>query len=155
MRYFIISYFIYQFIEITRNTCIKNKREEALICIKVKYFQKFPMMIKLLEVEEQIPIGKCIKLCFHVYRFPVNLFCVFFNLLFRKVLRPSEVLAVGIESSWNLWFTGTQCLTSIAGQWRYSDGSIGWKSFTRTSFSSIETSSLIPSYHSLWYRQLT
>ena len=35
------------------NKCI-NKKKEALICIKVKCFQKFPMMIKLFSVEEQI-----------------------------------------------------------------------------------------------------
>ena len=69
----------------TRNNCIKNKKKEALISIKAKYFQKFPVMIKLFEVEEQISIGQCIKLCFHVERFPVNFFCEFFNLLFRKV----------------------------------------------------------------------
>ena len=38
----------------TRNNCIENKKKKALICIRVKCFQKFPMMIKLLEVEEQI-----------------------------------------------------------------------------------------------------
>ena len=44
-------------------------------------------------------------------------------------------------------FTGTQHLMSIAGQWRYTDRSIGCKNFTRTSFSSTETSSFIPSYY--------
>ena len=62
----------------------KEQKKEALICIKVKCFQKFPMMIKLFEVEEQISIGKCIKLCFHVQRFSVNCFCVSLNSLFRK-----------------------------------------------------------------------
>ena len=56
------------------------------------------------------------------------------------------------ESSCNTWFTDTQHLTSIAGQWRYTDGSIGCKNFTRTSFSSTETSSLTPSYHSFSYK---
>ena len=37
---------------------------EALKCIKVKRFQKFPIMIKLFEVKEQICISKCIKLVF-------------------------------------------------------------------------------------------
>ena len=30
---------------------------EALICIKVKCFQKFRMMMKLFEVDEQISVG--------------------------------------------------------------------------------------------------
>ena len=51
-----------------------------------------------------------------------------------------EVLAVRIDSSCSNLFTGTQHLMSIAGQWRYNDGSIGCKNFTRTSFSSTETS---------------
>ena len=65
------------------------------------------------------------------------------------------MLKVGIKSNYNTWFTGNQHLTSIAGQWRYTDGSIGCKNFTRTSFSSTETSSLIPSYYFFSYRQLT
>ena len=56
------------------------------------------------------------------------------------------MLTVGIENNCNTCFTGTQHLTSIAGQWRYADGSIGCKKFTRLSFSSTETSSIIP-YH--------
>ena len=32
----------------------KEQKKEALICIKVKCFQKFPMMMKLFEVKEQI-----------------------------------------------------------------------------------------------------
>ena len=47
----------------------------------------------------------------------------------------------------NTWFTGTQHLTSIEDQWRYTDGSIGCKNFSRTSFPSTEISSLIPSYY--------
>ena len=38
----------------------------------------------------------------------------------------------------------------IAGQWRYIDGSLICKNFTRTIFSPTETSSLIPSYHSFF-----
>ena len=63
------------------------------------------------------------------------------------------MLKVGIKSNYNTWFTGNQHLTSIAGQWRYTDGSIGCKNFTRTSFSSTETSSLIPSYHFFFIRE--
>ena len=39
----------------------------------------------IVEVEEQISIGKCIKLGFHVQRFSVNCFYVSFNSLFRKI----------------------------------------------------------------------
>ena len=53
--------------------------------LQVLKLQKIPMMIKLFEVEEQISIGKCIKLCFHVQRFSVNCFCVSFNSLFENV----------------------------------------------------------------------
>ena len=66
------------------------------------------------------------------------------------------MLTVGIKSNCNTWFTGTQHLMSIAVQWRYADGSIGCKNFTRTSFSSTETSSLIPScYFFIWATDIT
>ena len=65
------------------------------------------------------------------------------------------MLTVGINSNYNMGLTGTMHLTSIAGQRRYTDGLIGCKNFTRTSFSSTETSSLIPSYYFFSYRQLT
>ena len=81
-------------------------------------------------------------------------FSVYFLICFLGRYKAPEVLTVGIESNCNPWFTGTQDLTSIAGQWRYTDWSVGCKNFTRTCFSLTETSSLIPSYHSVWYRQL-
>ena len=59
------------------------------------------------------------------------------------------MLTVRIESNYNTWFTGTQHLMSIEHQWRYTDGSVGCKNFSRTSFSSTETSLLIPSYGQL------
>ena len=79
--------------------------------------------------------------------FCVNCFCVSLDSVFRKVKGRLEVLTVWIESNCNTWFTGTQHLSSIEEQWRYTDESIGCKNFSRTSFSSTETSSLIPSYH--------
>ena len=57
------------------------------------------------------------------------------------------MLTATVESNCNTWFTGTQHLTSVEGQLRYTDGSIGCKNFSGTSFSSTEPFSLIPSYH--------
>ena len=86
---FDIFHFVISYINGTRkknsNNCIKNKKKEALICIKVKCFQKFPMIIKLFEVDEQISVDKWIKLCFHVQRFSMNCFCVSFNSLSKNV----------------------------------------------------------------------
>ena len=46
----------------TRNNCIRKEKKYALICIKVKCLQKKPMMFTLFVVQEQISIGKSIKL---------------------------------------------------------------------------------------------
>ena len=72
----------------------------------------FPMMTKLFKAEEQISIGKYIKLCFHVQRFSMNCFCVSFNSLSWNVQWRPEVLMDGIESNHDT-FTGSQHLTSI------------------------------------------
>ena len=98
----LFHYFIYKFIEIIRKNWYKEQKKEALSCIKVKCFEKFPMIIKLfyqtnfygkcikLCFHQKFPMiiklfyqtnfyGKCIKLCFHVQIFSVNCFCVSFN----------------------------------------------------------------------------
>ena len=73
----LFHYFIYKFIEIIRKNWYKEQKKEALSCIKVKCFEKFPMIIKLFYQTNFY--GKCIKLCFHVQIFSVNCFCVSFN----------------------------------------------------------------------------
>ena len=63
----------------------KEQKQEALVCIKVKCFQKFPMTVKLFEVKEQTSSGNSIRLCFLVQRFSVNCFCLSLNSLSGNV----------------------------------------------------------------------
>ena len=50
--------------------------------------------------------------------------------------------------------TGTQHLSSVVGQWKYTDRPLGCKNFTMTSLSLTETTSTISFHHSFSNRQL-
>ena len=79
-----------------KNNCIKNKKKKRKPWYVLKpsafeNFEKIKKMIRVFEVEEQISIGKCIKLCFHVQIFSVNCVCLSFNSLFTNVIAPWSV----------------------------------------------------------------
>ena len=135
-------YFIYQFIGITRSNCIKNKKEEALIYMS--------SVFKSLKLKNKFLLASTLNYAFMFKDFQLT-FSVYLWIHFLGKYKSALKCYIGIESNCNPWFTGTQHLLSIAGQWRCTDGSIGCKNFTRTSFFSTETSSLIPSYHSFSY----
>ena len=64
---------------------MKNKKGKSWYVLKSSVDQTVSNDDQLLEVEEQISIGKCIKLYFHVQRFSMNCFCVSFNSLSGNV----------------------------------------------------------------------
>ena len=81
------------------NNCINKKKKKKKEKKKRKpwyvlkpsafeNFKKIKKMIRVFEVEEQISIGKCIKLCFHIQIFSVNCVCLSFNSLFTNVIAP-------------------------------------------------------------------
>ena len=61
-----------------------------MISIKAKCSQKFPMMIKLFEVEVQIFICKCIKLYFHVQKVFSELFLCIFESTLQEGVRTLQ-----------------------------------------------------------------
>ena len=67
----IFHYSVYKFIKITGNNCIKNKKRKTWHVLKSSVFKNFQWWSWRRKF-----YGKCIKLCFHVQRFPVNCFCV-------------------------------------------------------------------------------
>ena len=69
------------------------------------------MTIKVFEVEEQISIAKCIKLCFMFKNFQWTV-SAYLSIHFLGTYN-GEVLIYGIESNYNKGFTGSQHLTTI------------------------------------------
>ena len=128
-------YFIYQFIKITRSNCIKTKKRRPWYVLKSSVFKSLKLKNKFLLVST-------LNYAFMFKDFQLT-FSVYLWIHFLGKYKSALKCYTGIESNCNPWFTGTQHLLSIAGQWRCTDGLIGCKNFTRTSFPSTETSSLI------------